>query len=160
MDGGGVQFSKEGITGWGDALMQIASRMGAAEATLKEKVSHEKLMETYNGLRRDVQGMVRDSETHLKGAIEAVDAQNAARNAELLRSLDSMFSARVDGAVTKALAAQREAERQAREDVENKSKDAVRGIRLLMTGGGSILGGGIVLLLLFIAKSVFGWSPF
>ena len=124
-----------------EAMIHLASRLGGIEQALRGVVTHEKLMTTWNDLRRDVQGMVRDNEIHVRGAIDASevradkriqDLQGALETAATQRqtATDAMIANRIDLAVAAAFEAQKVRESDARREIENKAKDAARGVRI------------------------------
>lgn len=171
MDGYDSPVSSMPPTNRDDAMLHLATRLGGIEQALRGVVTHEKLMQTWNDLRRDVAGLVRDNETHVRGMIETSDtradkrsqelqAAQDRRHTELLTSLDRMMNAKVDAAVEKRLKDRDDAEAKARKEIDNKAKDAVRGWRALFSGGGAIFGIALAVLALFVLKTTFNWSPF
>lgn len=127
-------------TNTADALIHLAGRLGGIEQALRGVVTHEKLMTTWNDLRRDVQGMVRDNEIHVRGAIDASevradkriqDLQGALEVAATNRQLatDTMIASKIALAVEAAFAAEKTRQEEARKEIDNKAKDAVRGVR-------------------------------
>lgn len=160
MDGNEFPVSNMPPSNTADAMIYLASRLGGIEQALRGNVTHEKLMQTWNDLRRDVQGMVRDNEVHVRGMIEASDTRADKRIQDLQLALEQVFSNRIPAAVKSEFKAEKEREDEARKQVENKAKDAVRGFRLVMAGKNAIIGGGFVLAALFVLKMTFGWSSF
>lgn len=146
----------------GDALIHLAIRMGAIEQALRGQVTHEKLITILNEQNRDVRTTIRDSEGRLTTIIEAnnqltekrqTDAHSAQgrRTDELFNSLDMMLDAKVGGAVERAFKARDEAEAKVRTEIDNKAKDAARGIRIIASTMPPLLGG------LAVAAGFIGW---
>lgn len=160
MDGNDFPVSTMPPTNTADAMLHLASRLGGIEQALRSNVTHEKLMQTWNDLRRDVQGMVRDNEVHVRGMIDASDARADKRIQDLQLALEQVFTNRIPAAVKSEFDAEKKREDEARKQVENKANDAVRGFKMVMAGKNALLGGGVVIVALFVAKMVFGWSPF
>ncbi len=158
-------------TNTNDALIHLAIRLGGMEQAIRGSVTHDKLITILNDQRKEITVTVRDSEAHIKNMMEAQAALNATRQQELQQAqasrlnehfttLDSMLSGKVVEAVELVMAKRDQAEKKAREEIDNKAKDATRGFRLVMSGGGAIVGGALMLLGLFILKMTMGWSPF
>lgn len=124
-----------------DSMIQLAVRLGGMEQALRSNVSHEKLTTILNDHRRELAGQMRDLETHLRGTLDSHSAKNDKRQAELTQaqdrritdlfsSLDRMLAEKVGGAVRDAMNMRDEQEERARKEIDNKAKDAARGIRL------------------------------
>lgn len=171
MDGNDYPAGSMPPTSREDALIHIAIRLGGLEKAFSGAVTHEKLTNILNDHRRELGTTVRDSEAHIRGMIESADTRADKRSQDLqsaqdkrigewFQSLDRMIGEKVVGAVKTAIEERDKAEAKAREQVENKAKDAVRGFRLVMAGKNAIIGGGLVLVGLFVLKMTFGWSPF
>ncbi len=133
-----------------DALLRIVDELGGLKQALRTVVTHEKLITILNEQRKEVIGSVRDSESHLKGVVEAQSILNDKRHQdlqvsydtrvrELFGSIDRMFSDKIDMAVARALEAREKQENKARVAIENKAKDEVRGLRILMWAAGPML---------------------
>lgn len=125
-----------------EAMIHLASRLGGIEQALRGVVTHEKLMTTWNDLRRDVQGMVRDNEIHVRGAIDASEVRADKRIQDLQSALetaatnrqtatDTLLASKIAGAVSAAFEAEKKREEEARKEIDNKAKDAARGVRLI-----------------------------
>ncbi len=158
-------------TNSGEALIHLAIRLGGMEQAIRGSVTHDKLITILNDQRKEITVTVRDSEAHIKGMLESHAALNATRQQELQQAqaarlnehhatLDTMITTKVVEAVEHVMAKREKAEAKAREEIDNKAKDATRGFRLVMSGGGAVLGGALMLLGLFILKMTLGWSPF
>lgn len=150
----------DNITGLPEAILNHEGRLSAAEQAMRDRPSHEKLNVMFNDLRRDLVSKVDATEAHTRDMLDGLKAEMNDRVSTLQLNLTNAFQQMADTAAQKAVERQRAAEKQAREEVENKAKDAVRGVRLTMGGTGTIVGGVITILVLFVCKAVFGWSPF
>jgi len=148
-----------------EAMIHLASRLGGIEQALRGVVTYEKLMTTWNDLRRDVQGMVRDNEIHVRGAIDASevradkriqDLQGALETAATQRqtATDAMIANRIDLAVAAAFEAQKVRESDARREIENKAKDAARGVRIFASSLPPLIAG------VFVAAGFVAWMWF
>lgn len=148
-------------------MIHLSIRLGAMEQAIRQGVTHEKLMVTYNDLRRDVNDAIKagnEANKQLLAQQRSVDDQRfkdlyshlERRDVERERS----FNERIPSVVREALDKERAAEARARQDVDNKAKDAVRGFRLVMAGKNAVIGAGLIVVGLFVAKTLFGWSPF
>lgn len=113
-----------------DAMIHLSIRLGAMEQAIRQGVTHEKLMVTYNDLRRDVNEAIRQGNDTTKQTLIEQRRVDDQRFNDLYAHLDRMFSDRVPGVVKTELDKERAAEKRAREEVENKAKDAVRGFRI------------------------------
>lgn len=178
MDGYDTPMGPAPSTSREDALINVAIRLGGVESSLRTVVTHEKLMVVMNDHRREITDTVKSSETHLGAMIEAQsqlssqrDQENRAaqdrRINELMESLtrmaverDRSIDGRIAEAVKQAMNERDEQHAKARKAIEDKAKDAVRGWRIMFSGGGAVIGGVIAVLALFLAQKMFGWSPF
>lgn len=149
---------RDGITGLPDAILQHEGRLSAAEQAIRERVSHEKLNHAINGLNKDVSAKIEASERHTGDKIDKLDAQNEKRLTALQLQLTQAFQAMAESAAEKAVEKQRLAEKKAREEVDQKAKDAVRGVARLMWAVGPLCGGAAVVAVYLFAKHVLGWS--
>lgn len=167
MDG----FDMPGSTNGADSMLLLASKLGAVEQALRSVVTHEKLITILNDQRREIIGSVHDSEKHLKGVVETQSILNDKRHTdlqtaqdrrinELFTSLDRLLAEKVGTAVKTAFEARDAEVAKARKEVEDKAKDAVRGFRLVMAGKNAFIGAAVIVIGLFVAKTIFGWSPF
>lgn len=165
-------------TSQGDAMIHLAIRLGGVETALRTVVTHEKLMVVLNDNRREITETVKLSEDHLGAMIEAQsqlssqrDQENRAaqdrRINEMMESLtrmaverDRSIDGRIAEAVKNAMKERDDQHAQARKAIEDKAKDAVRGWRIMFSGGGAVIGGIIAVFALFMAQKMFGWSPF
>jgi len=153
-------MGREGMTSLPDAILQHEGRLSAAEQAIRERVSYEKLNNALNEFRKDFIAKIDQSEKHTGEKIEKSDAQHAQRMSAQQIQLMQSFQTMAESAAEKAIEKLRLAEQKAREEIENKAKDAARGIRVTMGGVGTIFGGVIAIVVLFVCKAVFGWSPF
>jgi len=138
-------------------VMHLGVRLGAAEADLKQRVTFEKMMTVFNDLQRFFGTELRDVEQHVRDMLAGQNAANDKRFDDMQKAISSAFGGLIDGAVTKAIDAERAREAKAREDVENKAKDAVRGLRLMMWAVQPMIGGALVVGMYLIGKFVLHW---
>lgn len=127
-----------------EAMLEMASRMGAVEQGLKDKPSSNDVQRSLNELGRDFRSAMGQMETHFREMLAADRAEAEKRTTAMQLQLTNGFQAMAESAATKAIDKQRADEQKARQDIENKAKDAVRGMRLMMWAGGPV--GGMVLL--------------
>lgn len=178
MDGYDTPMGPAPSTSREDALINVAIRLGGVESSLRTVVTHEKLMVVMNDHRREITDTVKGSENHLGAMIEAQSQLSSQRDREsreaqdrrineLMESLTRMaverdrnIDARIAEAVKTAMKERDDQHAQARKAIEDKAKDAVRGWRIMFSGGGAVIGGIIAVFALFLAQKMFGWSPF
>jgi len=111
----------------------------------------------FNDLQRFFGTELRDVEQHVRDMLAGQNAANDKRFDDMQKAISSAFGGLIDGAVTKAIDAERAREAKAREDVENKAKDAVRGLRLMMWAVQPMIGGALVVGMYLIGKFVLHW---
>jgi hypothetical protein len=157
---GMMGMRNDGLTSLPEAILNHEGRISSAEAALREKVGHEKLNGMFNDLRRDLLAKADGTEAHTRDMIDGFESKVDARISTLQLNLTNAFQQMADTAAQKAVERQRAAEKQAREEVENKAKDAVRGVRILIFAVGPFAGGILALLGLLAVNALTGWSPF
>jgi hypothetical protein len=133
-----------------NSLLDQAARLGAIEQLVEERPSYKQLMDSNNELRRELGTKIdKNSEAlskHFSGEIE-----------NLKLTMGNQQTAMIVQAVNAALEARRIQEAQAREDVNNKARDTVRGVQLLVNSQGWL---NVILVLVLIglgANTVFKW---
>lgn len=148
-----------------DAMIHLSIRLGAMEQAIRQGVTHEKLMVTYNDLRRDVNEAIRSGNEANKQMLAQQREVDDQRFKDLYAHLDrrdsdreKSFNDRIPGFVRTALDKERADEARARLEVDNKAKDAARGVRTIFGSTGAIFGGVIVVAAFLFAKYILHWS--
>lgn len=151
------------------SLMDHSSAIGGLKQMVEERPSFKQLMESNNELRRELGAKI-DKSNELLGKQFSVDIENLkltlsaqqgsmldqaiARAMEAKRANDS---AMIDQAVAKALEAERARESKARADIDNKAKDAVRGVKLMVTSQSWMIVLLVVTVAALVANNIFKW---
>lgn len=127
-DGAGIKDTAS--SGTDMAVMQIAARLGSAEAEVRERVTHRELVSAINGLRGDLGSKIDQSHTmQIEQMAQLLSASSAGRDAEIVQ------------AVNRALEEREKREDSAREKVDRQIQDAYHGARaaLMAQGGGVVM---------------------
>ena len=132
-------------TNSGEAVLHIFSRVTAIEQYVRHVATQDRLNTVQNELRRDFGAMLDKSEAHYKDLQAAADERADRRHADLQKYLEGIFESRIPLAVGVALDAEKKRQSEARQEIDNKAKDSVRGVRILMWSLGPISGGLLVL---------------
>lgn len=141
-----------------NSLLDQSSRLGAIEQLVAERPTFKQLMDSNNELRREIGAKIDRAEESRAKADEQRAKQAEAQNENLKLTLGNQQSAMIEQAVAKALEARRAQEAQAREEVQNKAQDAVRGVQILVNSQGWLNVILILALAVIIANNV--WKFF
>lgn len=157
---GMMSMRSDGLIALPDAILNHEGRLSAAEQAMRDRPSHEKLNVMFNDLRRDLISKVDASEAHTRDMLEGLKSEMNERVTTLQLQLTQAFNSMAESAAEKAVEKQRLAEKKARDEIESKAKDAVRGLRLVFIGVGPLVGGALAIVALFGIKQMTGWSLF
>ena len=164
-DGNEMPMQVQMPTSTVEGLIHIAGRLGSLEQALRGNVTHEKLTIILNEHRRELSGNVRDLETHIRGMLDSHTANHDKRQSEiqqasdrrvsdLFESLDRMLGEKVGGAVRDSMKARDEANEKARKEIDDKAKDAARGVRIFASSLPPLIAG------VFVAAGFVAWMWF